>query len=265
MKILLLNGSPRKGGNTEKALDLLINTLRMNFEDRGINPEVEFVRIAEKDIHTCRGCRVCFDMGEDACPLKDDLLDLHAKILSADCVILSSPVYVNDVSGTVKNLIDRLAFVCHRPQYWTTPFYLLATTGGTPFKHTLRTLQTAVISWGAPLIGSSGYVTGARSSREEIEVRHGKRLRTAAGRIAKYLTGHDTTDPSFLALLVFAVQQTSWKRELDKEGYDSADGRYWTGRGLLDRKTTYFTEHGAGRIKAALARGIGKLVSKFFI
>jgi multimeric flavodoxin WrbA len=264
MKLLVVNGSPRKGGNTEKTLDFLVGALRLNLTDEGIAPEIEVVRIHEKDIRPCRGCRACFDLGEEACPLKDDLLCLHEEILSADCVILASPVYVNDVSGTVKNLIDRLAFVCHRPRYWSTPFYLLATTGGTPFKHTLRTLQTAAVSWGAPLIGSSGYVTGARSSAEEIEARHGKRLHKAAVRVLSYLTGRKSSAPSFLGLLVFAVQQTAWKKELDKSGYDSADGRYWAGGGLLDRGTTYFTEHGAGKIKTALARGIGKLISVFF-
>ncbi len=256
MKLLILGGSPRKGGNTAFTLDLLEDFL-------GKEHEIESLQLADLDIRPCRGCRACFDRGEDACPAKDDLLGLHEKILAADCVILSSPVYVNDVSGTVKTLIDRLAFVCHRPQYWTTPFYLLSTTGGTPLKHTLRTLQTAVISWGAPLIGSSGYVTGARSSREEIEMRHGKRLRTAAGRITRYLAGRKADSPSFLALLVFAVQQASWKKELDKTGYDSADGRYWLGGGLLDRKTTYFAGHKAGRIKTAVARGMGKLISFF--
>lgn len=261
MSFLVICGSPRKNGNTARTLALIEEAVREKLEERDI--ETEIVNITDLDIQPCRGCRACFERGEEACPLGDDLLGLHERIRTADCVVLSSPVYVNDVSGCIKTLIDRLAFVCHRPQYWSTPFYLAATTGGTPFKHTLRTLQSAVVSWGAPLIGSAGFVTGARSSREEIETRHGDRIRKAANRLSAHLTGEDRNDPGFLTLLIFAVQQASWKKELDKTGYDSADGRYWTEKGLLDRKATYFTGHGAGTVKTTFARGIGKLVAKF--
>lgn len=261
--LLLLNGSPRKNGNTKKSLLLLEEALKKSCGRLNCTVTAEIVDLSSLDIRTCRGCRLCFDRGDEACPLTDDLLHIHEKMKAADGVIFASPVYVNDVSGIVKTLLDRLAFVCHRPQYWSTPFYLLATTGGSPFKHTLRTLQAAVISWGAPLIGSSGYVTGARSTREEIEKRHGKRIRKAAGRIAEYLSRRGRTNPSFLALLVFAIQQASWKKELDKAGYDSADGRYWTEKGLFDRKTTYFTEHKSGAVKTVLARGIGRIICKF--
>ena len=263
MKFLLLNGSPRKGGNTAETLGLLGEALRERLGERGREFSAETLHISDLDIRPCRGCRACFDRGEEACPLKDDLLGIHERIRAADCAVLASPVYVNDVSGSIKTLIDRLAFVCHRPQYWSTPFYLVVTTGGTPFRHTLRTLQSAAVSWGAPLAGSSGYVTGALSSREEIKKRHGERIRKSADKLAGHLTGRKRSDPGFMALTVFSAQQASWKRELDKAGYDTADGRYWAAGGLLDRRSTYFTDHKAGKIKTALARGFGRVVSMF--
>lgn len=58
---------------------------------------------------------VAYALGEDHCPLRDDVSEIKKKIDDADIIILASPVYVEDVSGLLKNWIDRMAFVCHRP------------------------------------------------------------------------------------------------------------------------------------------------------
>ena len=84
MKLLFLNGSPRKRGNTAVTLGLLEEALRERFGERDCEISAETLHISDLDIRSCRGCRACFDRGEEACPLKDDLLDLHAKIMAAD-------------------------------------------------------------------------------------------------------------------------------------------------------------------------------------
>jgi hypothetical protein len=55
--------------------------------------------LAEMDIRTCRGCRICFDKGEESCPLKDDLLAIRRRIEAAELLVLGSPVYVEDGNG----------------------------------------------------------------------------------------------------------------------------------------------------------------------
>lgn len=79
--------------------------------------EIERISLGQLDLNTCRGCRVCFDKGEEKCPLKDDVLSIRDKMILADGILAASPVYVEDVNGIMKNWIDRMAFNCHRPAF----------------------------------------------------------------------------------------------------------------------------------------------------
>lgn len=99
MKILVLIGSGRKDGNTTRVVELVQGHLEALAEQTGVTMETETLFLNDLDISSCRGCRLCFDRGEDACPLKDDIPEIREKFDAADGLILASPVYVNDVSG----------------------------------------------------------------------------------------------------------------------------------------------------------------------
>jgi multimeric flavodoxin WrbA len=260
-KVTIFVGSFRKNGNTGNTVSLLAEVITGKTETV---IDVETVYLSEKKIDPCRGCRVCFDKGEEFCPLKDDLLSLHHKILQSDCVILASPVYVNDVSGIMKNFIDRLAFVCHRPGYWNTLFYVITTTGSSPVKHTVRTLQTAVVSWGGQPLGASGFITGAKTPREEIWSDHGRKIKNAAEGILYALARERQKNPCFISLVVFSIQKNSWNREFQKEEAPSVDGQYWKKNGWLDKKARYYFPVQRAGIKEVSAGLAGKVLSRMF-
>jgi multimeric flavodoxin WrbA len=207
---------------------------------------------------------VCFDRGEDKCPLDDDVLSVRDKIVAADGLVLASPVYVNDVSGTMKTLVDRLAFVCHRPVFMGTPALILATTAGSPTKHTLRTMQSAHISWGGAIIASAGFVTGALSSTEEIRRKYGKRLESLARTVVETITEKHWKSPSFISLVVFTIQQKSWKRYAAQETKESTDAKYWRERGWFDSSSTYYFDHHAPWPRVAFARLVGSALARIF-
>ena len=99
MKIVLINSSGRKNGNTAEILGIFKRAL-----DDGLSV-AEYIHLTDYTVKTCRGCRVCFDRGEENCPLKDDLLAIHTKLEWADIVIFGSPVYVEDVNGDRKSVV----------------------------------------------------------------------------------------------------------------------------------------------------------------
>jgi multimeric flavodoxin WrbA len=74
---------------------------------------------------------------------------IKAKKDAADGLLLASPVYVDDVSGLTKTWMDRLAYRCHRPGFGRKCAYPVATVGGRPTRHTLRTMNAALLTWGA--------------------------------------------------------------------------------------------------------------------
>ena len=99
-KVLVLSGSPRKGGNS----DLLCDEFVRGAIESG--NQVEKIRIAEKKIGYCSACYYCRDHG-GICARKDDMVEILQKIIEADVIVLSSPVYFYSINAQLKAVIDR--------------------------------------------------------------------------------------------------------------------------------------------------------------
>ena len=80
MKIISLVSSYRINGNTNSAVLLIEKQLLSIGEKENIALEVEKIQLGHLDLKICRGCRACFDKGEDKCPMKDNLLAIREKI-----------------------------------------------------------------------------------------------------------------------------------------------------------------------------------------
>jgi multimeric flavodoxin WrbA len=106
MKVIAINGSARKDGNTS----ILINYVFDELRNQGI--ETETLSLAGKKIHGCRACYKCFQNKDKRCAVDDDVLnECIEKMIEADGIILGSPTYFTDVSPEMKALIDRSGFV----------------------------------------------------------------------------------------------------------------------------------------------------------
>ena len=99
-KVLVLSGSPRKGGNSDILCDEFIKGALAS------GNEVEKVRVAEKKIGYCLGCYYCKDH-EGRCVLNDDMRDVLQKIIDADVLVFATPVYFYSMSAQLKTVIDR--------------------------------------------------------------------------------------------------------------------------------------------------------------
>ncbi len=105
-KVLAINGSPRKDGNTS----ILIRTVLAELENSGI--ETETIQLGGQKIHGCRACMKCFENRNGACVFDDDILNTCIrKMQEADGILLGSPVYFLDVTSEMKAFIDRAGFV----------------------------------------------------------------------------------------------------------------------------------------------------------
>ena len=103
MKVLMINGSPRKQGNTFVALSEAAKTL----EQQGI--ETEIVHIGVKPIRGCIACGQCKAKQLGKCAFDDDVCNsISAKLDSADALIVGSPVYYGQPNGAVLSLIQRM-------------------------------------------------------------------------------------------------------------------------------------------------------------
>jgi len=108
MKVLALNGSSRKNGNTE----ILLKQALMGAESEGA--KVEILRLTDYRIGPCRGCGLCL-FRDNVCQVKDDDVSLiFSKVDECDGVILGSPCYFLELTAVVKQLIDRCWILGHR-------------------------------------------------------------------------------------------------------------------------------------------------------
>lgn len=100
MKILGLEGSPRKNGNTEKLVKSILEGATEN------GAETKFYKLTKMNISLCLGCFNCRETG--TCVTEDDMQLLLEEIQASDAIILGSPVYMWQVSGQTKLFMDRL-------------------------------------------------------------------------------------------------------------------------------------------------------------
>ena len=106
MKAIAINGSPRKGGNTEMLLKKVLTPLA----DAGW--ETEFIQLGGANIRGCQACYECFKKKNSRCSQKNDVFNGYfEKMVAADAIIVGSPTYFTDVSAETKALLDRAGLV----------------------------------------------------------------------------------------------------------------------------------------------------------
>ncbi len=99
MKIIAICGSPRKG-NTEAMVREVLRGAKET------NAETELILLKDIDVSKCIGCEACKTVGR--CTVnKDDVDKIYDKMFESDVFVLGSPCYFNNVSGLMKDFIDR--------------------------------------------------------------------------------------------------------------------------------------------------------------
>ena len=133
MNVLAINGGSRVKGNST----IMLNEFFRGVRDAGL--EADLVHVRDLNIKSCRGCLRCNLIKR--CALRgDDWKNLSQKILAADAIVFSSPVYFHHITGDLKKVLDRFrSFVnvrlnddglIHTPwQTWNKKFVLLMSQG----------------------------------------------------------------------------------------------------------------------------------------
>ncbi len=104
MKVLGINGSSRKDGNTA----IIINTVFKELQKEGI--DTELIQLSESIIEPCKACWAC--NGKNNCVHKNDIFCIaFEKLLQSDGIILGSPVYSANISSRMQAFIERTAVV----------------------------------------------------------------------------------------------------------------------------------------------------------
>ena len=131
-KVVVLSGSPRRGGNSDLLCDRFVDGARE------AGNEVEKIFVRDNKINYCTGCGTCLN-GSKPCPQKDDMAGILDKMIAADIIVMATPVYFYTMNGQMKTLIDR---TCARyTEINDKEFYFIITAADENKKMLERTLE----------------------------------------------------------------------------------------------------------------------------
>ncbi len=101
MKILVLNGSPRKNGVTSAMIKAFLEGAESN------GHEISVIQVGNKKIAGCMACEYCHTRGEGHCIQKDEMQEVYDALEDAEMIIVASPIYYHNMTGQMQCVINR--------------------------------------------------------------------------------------------------------------------------------------------------------------
>ena len=251
MKIAVIMGSPRKK-DSYKVCEELAQSMA--------TAEFDYIYLKDYYLEPCKGCDQCFKKSEMHCPCKDDLGIIKEKLLTADGIVFSAPVYAYQVPGPMKVLIDRLSFWFHRQELVGKPAAYVVTSGGGGHQAVAKYLKMAASGWGCQLVGGVSVVAPyyfENSSADSVLVfnekyylKQSKAIQQLAGQLTAAVTSREAYTPSYYDLFLFNGLRT-------KTVTSTADYEFWKQRGWLESEYFYAVKLSFGkRLFGKLMKGL---------
>lgn len=234
--IVVLHSSKRKV-NTYGILEQMASILEGN------DCSVEIISLYDMQISDCIGCERCII--KDKCVLNDQTKEVMDKIALADGVIISSPVYLLQVSGKLKTFIDRTCAWYHRPLLVGKPVLSVATTKGSGLKDTLAYLDKVCAQWGGMSAGQVG--RNIRTINNPVTL-------AELSRFITLLNNPKCYKPTVSELIGYEVQKSL---AVFLGGLDS---EYWSDKGWLSKP--YYVDCKVRLRKRIISSSIGKAMRK---
>ena len=219
--------------NTHKAVVQFLNNLQAIGDI-----EYEIVTLSNYKLGICRGCRVCFNKGEQFCPLKDDRDVLFEKIMASDGVVFATPNYSFQLSGIMKVFLDRFGFAFHRPRYYGKAFTSIVSQGFGGGNKIVDYLDFFGKGLGFNTLKGTT-VTGFDPKTEKEEQKINRDLAKQSKQFYNILSRPPYPVPSLFQLMMFRMGRTTVKQEADPE---SVDYRYFVDKGWFESDYYYPTQ-----------------------
>jgi multimeric flavodoxin WrbA len=207
-KVIAFVGSARKRHTYNAVLQFLKNLQKSG------DVEYEIIMLGNHQIGTCRGCRLCFDKGEEFCQLKDDRDLLIEKIMTSDGVVFASPNYSFQVSAIMKIFLDRLGFVFHRPRFFGKTFTSIVIQGIYGGQKVVKYLDFVGYALGFNTVKGS-CIHSLEPMTEKQEQKTHKIIAGHSERFYKRLMKSSYPIPALLDLFIFRMARTSIKLMLE--------------------------------------------------
>lgn len=245
MKIFAIIGSPRKGNTfcVVRKVEEAIHTLDHD-------AQFDYLFLKDAGLELCRGCFICIAKGEHMCPLKDARASVVERMLAADAIVFAAPSYAQNVPAIMKNLIDRLSYLCHRPVFFEKQALIITTSCGGGINETLGYLEKIARSWGFTSVRRLGLMfhpaMGLSPKSEAKILRIANEFYTAVKQ-------REQNPPTLIDLLQFRFM---------KHNAAFAPDHFPADRDFFAGKEDYFVEGRATVVKKTVAKLLQKVILK---
>lgn len=227
MKVVTINGQNHKG-STYRIGRMLAEKLS--------SPEDIYEVFLPRDMpHFCCGCTQCFMKDEMLCPHYKYLEPIVKKMDEADVLILTSPVYVYHVTGSMKAFLDHFGYrwMVHRPEekMFRKQAVCITTAAGGGMKSACKDMKDSMSFWGIPNIYCYGEAVRAVAWKEVTEKTKKKIKRKVCELAAEVRKNHGRVMPGIRTKVMFTIM-----RMIHRKGFNEVDDLYWKRKGWLKGK-----------------------------
>ncbi len=216
MKVVLINGQNHKGSTYQ---------IGKKLADK-LKGEITEIFLPKDFGDFCVGCSTCFMKSETKCPHYDRLKPITEAMDEADVIILTSPVYVYHVTGSMKAFLDHYGYrwMVHRPneKMFSKQAVCISTAAGAGMKSTNKDMADSLFFWGIPKIYKYGVAVRA-ISYEEISEKIWKQIETQTTRLAKRIFKREGKVRIGIKTKTFFYIM----HLVQKKGWNIADKEYW--------------------------------------
>lgn len=215
MKYVIINGSPRKKNSWAVVKQV----------KKSLNGEFEEIHLMKEKIPLCAGCYKCICIGEDRCPHYDKVHPIAEKLLDADGIIITSPVYALNVTALLKNLFDHTAYFYHRPAFFTKKALVVVTTAGSGHKSTAKYMDETLRHWGVNKVYKLAFKCGGMENLDK------KAIDKVAGKFGRDVESGKLHSPKLGDIIFYEV----WRAMSLDDGPFEPDKKYWRETGLINQ------------------------------
>lgn len=234
MKIVLINGSPRKG-NTYHAAKLFLDEMA---NQGGITCTEYFL---PQDLpEFCVGCGNCFDKGEAKCPHGKYTLPILQSMLEADALLFATPVFVWQTTGAMKNFLDHFAhlFLVHRPrqEMFSKKAFIISTATGGLKNSAIKPVTSNLKMWGMNRVYSQGFILHLMhpGTWESIDAKLRQKFEDAIRKRAREfcrVANAKKRQPYLFTRIMFHISRRMIKADEENRAYDKS---YWAEKGWME-------------------------------
>ncbi len=234
-KVTIIIGSARKKNTYHAVLQFMNHLKRMR------NVDCELVKLSDYYLGICQGCFLCFEKGEELCPLKDDRDLLLEKITASDGVVFATPNYSFHCSGEMKVFLDRFGFAFHRPRYFGKVFTNIVTQGIGGGNKIVEYLDFVGSNLGFNTV-KGVCVTALDPRTEKDQQKIDQAIARLSQRFYDKLNAPTHPVPGLFKLMLFRMARSTIQKMLDDR---SSDYRYYRDQGWFESDYYYPTRLGA--------------------